>query len=139
MSGHSHDSPRISPDLRNLVRAASQLQEQVRPAVQRLEQSTPPPEPTPPASGPETLHSDDGREQGTSQGRQRPVTREEAEYRTLAAGQTMTLAQTRAFTPVARMNYSSPSLRSLSSRSVAATSGQSESESMIPFFSYVRT
>ena len=128
MSGHSHDSPRISPDLRNLVRAASQLQEQVRSAVQRLEQSTTPPEPTPPASGPETLHSDDGREQGTSQGRQRPVTREEAEYRTLAAGQTMTLAQTRAFTPVARMNYSS---RSLSSRSVAATSGQSES--MIPF------
>ena len=76
-----------NPDLRNLVRVASQLQEQVRSAVQRLEQSTV--TTTPPAETP--FPSASAGEQGTSQGRQ---------------------ALTR--TPVARIN-SSPSLSSRSS------------------------
>ena len=66
MSGHqSRNSAGASPDLRHLVRAASQLQEQVRSrsAVQRLEQST--------TTTGERLHTGEETElQGTSQGRQ---------------------------------------------------------------------
>ena len=64
MSGHqSRNSAGASPDLRHLVRAASQLQEQVRSAVQRLEQST--------TTSGERLHTGEETElQGTSQGRQ---------------------------------------------------------------------
>ena len=84
-SGENVELESVSPDLQNLVRAASQLQEQVRSAVQRLEQST-----YTVTTPPETLSPSASGEQGTSQGRQRPDTQRETENRSLAVGQTLT-------------------------------------------------
>ena len=90
----SRNSAGSNPNLRNLVRAASQLQEQVRSAVQRLEQSTNTP-------------CEDSELQGTSQGRQGGGT---AEWTTglggQRAGRTPTTAtSTAAGVQAQRVNY----------------------------------
>ena len=87
----NHDSTGASPDLRNLVRAASQLQEQVRSAVQRLERST------------NTAACEDTELQGTSQGRQGGETAEwtSAGWTPITGTSTVTIAAV-----PARMNYS---------------------------------
>ena len=91
----SRNSAGSNPNLHNLVRAASHLQEQVRSAVQRLEQSTNTP-------------CEDSELQGTSQGRQGGGT---AEWTTglggQRAGRTPTTAtSTAAAVPAtSRMNY----------------------------------
>ena len=88
----SRNSTGASPDLRNLVRAASQLQEQVRSAaVQRLERST------------NTAACEDTELQGTSQGRQGGGTAEwtSAGWTPITGTSTVTIAAV-----PARMNYS---------------------------------